>query len=522
MLEVFPGDAEFAHHGVERCAVESEAGRGSGDDAGGFTEDAEDVFAFDLFEGGAALGLRRGIADFADGSAEVGTDGEDDGAFDKVFEFADVAGPVPVDQSAQGFRGDLIDGAAHFLGVFAGEVAGEDGDVVGPVSERGRGDGEDFEAVVEITPEELVAHHFGEVPIGGGDEANVDGNGANAAEAFEGFLLQGAEELGLEIERDVADFVEEQGSAVGHFEAADFLGEGAGEGAAFVAEEFTFEKAGGDGGAVECNEREISAGAEAMDGAGDEFLAGAGFAEDENGGVCWGDDLDLLLDEAETDAVAYDFIKVSGDGGGIFDAFLAMPDAEVLDKRDPAEGAELDDGGGDEDGDADAILPDELFFVGGTGAKAKAFFVGQFIERSVLDRAEIGPGDVPGLDVFACIADDVEEGVVDIGDLVELAGDDAGDGGVGDLDDTAGPFAAELFVEVVALGEVANDAGEAAEYTTLVLEGHGDGIGPEEGGVRAAVEAFRAYVAGGGGAIEVSIETVGEPGFLLIEHGNVM
>ena len=44
----------------------------------------------------------------------------------------------------------------------------------------------------------------------------------------------------MEFERDIADFVEEQGAAVGHFETANFLGEGAGEGSAFVAKEFTF------------------------------------------------------------------------------------------------------------------------------------------------------------------------------------------------------------------------------------------------------------------------------------------
>lgn len=234
--------------------MEAQTRGGGGDDTVGFTENAEDVFPFDLFESGAALDFRRGIPYFADGGAEVGSDGEDDGPLDKVFQFADVAGPAPVDQGAHGFGWNLVDDAAHFFGVLAGEVTGEKRDVVGAIAKGRGGDGEDLEAVVEIAAEEFVAHHFGEVSIGGGDQTDIDGDGANATEAFERFFLEGTEKLGLEVERDVADFIEEEGAAVGHFEASDLLGKRAGEGATFVAEEFAFEETGGNGGAVECDE----------------------------------------------------------------------------------------------------------------------------------------------------------------------------------------------------------------------------------------------------------------------------
>jgi hypothetical protein len=54
--------------------------------------------------------------------------------------------------------------------------------------------------------------------------------GAGAAQALELLLLQDAQELGLEFERDVADLVEEDRAAVRQFEAAEALGDGAGEG----------------------------------------------------------------------------------------------------------------------------------------------------------------------------------------------------------------------------------------------------------------------------------------------------
>ena len=57
------------------------------------------------------------------------------------------------------------------------------------------------------------------------------------------------------------------------------MSDGAGEGAALVAEKFTFEQAAGDGGAVELDERAVLAAAAIVNGARDEFFAGAGLAE---------------------------------------------------------------------------------------------------------------------------------------------------------------------------------------------------------------------------------------------------
>ena len=62
-----------------------------------------------------------------------------------------------------------------------------------------------------------------------------------------------------------------------------------------MAEDFTFDERLGDGGAVYGDEGTGFAGAEVVEGAGDEFLAGAAFAGDEHGDVGGGD----LLDEAE-------------------------------------------------------------------------------------------------------------------------------------------------------------------------------------------------------------------------------
>jgi len=114
----------------------------------------------------------------------------------------------------------------------------------------------------------------------------------------------------LKFERKVANFVEEERAAVGELEAADFLADGAGEGAALVAEEFGFKKTAGDGGAIHFDEGAIAARTEIVNRAGEKFLAGSGFAEEEDGRTGRGSELHLGQGALERGALADDFLKI--------------------------------------------------------------------------------------------------------------------------------------------------------------------------------------------------------------------
>ena len=80
-------------------------------------------------------------------------------------------------------------------------------------------------------------------------------------------------------ERDVADFVEEQGAALGQLDLADGRLDRAGEGAALIAEQLGLEQVFGDRGAVDGDEFALGARALVVDRAGEQFLAGAAGAE---------------------------------------------------------------------------------------------------------------------------------------------------------------------------------------------------------------------------------------------------
>ena len=108
--------------------------------------------------------------------------------------------------------------------------------------------------------------------------------GLRAADAVDLAFLNGAQQLGLQARIHLADFVEQQRAAVGFFEFADAPGDGAGEGALLVAEQFGFEKVVRDRGAIDGDERLFGAVRLAVNVTRHHFLTGAGFAGDQDRG----------------------------------------------------------------------------------------------------------------------------------------------------------------------------------------------------------------------------------------------
>src|SRR5262249_26792882 len=84
---------------------------------------------------------------------------------------------------------------------------------------------------------------------------------------------------------ELADLVEEDGSARCLLEGAHTSRVGSGEAALLVPEELALEEGRGDGAAVDDHEGPAGARAELVDGLGGRALAGPGLAPEEDGGV---------------------------------------------------------------------------------------------------------------------------------------------------------------------------------------------------------------------------------------------
>jgi hypothetical protein len=117
-------------------------------------------------------------------------------------------------------------------------------------------------------------------------------------------ILQHAQQLDLHVVRHVADLVEKQGAAVGFLEAPRALDMGAGEAAFFMAEQFGFDEVAGNGAAIDGDAGGPGARAGGVDGARDHFLAAAGRAGDDHGGIGGADLRDLGAHFAHHRAVA--------------------------------------------------------------------------------------------------------------------------------------------------------------------------------------------------------------------------
>ena len=144
---------------------------------------------------------------------------------------------------------------------------------------------EDVQPVEQVLAQLALAHGLGRIDVGGGDDADVHGLLALAAERPERPFLQDAQQLGLRRRRHLRDLVEEQRAAVGQLERALPPRDRAGERALLVAEQLRLEQRVGNRRAVERHERLRRARAELVDGLRDQFLAGARLAADQHRGA---------------------------------------------------------------------------------------------------------------------------------------------------------------------------------------------------------------------------------------------
>ena len=115
----------------------------------------------------------------------------------------------------------------------------------------------DVEPKEEVAAEGAVLHRALEVDVSCRDQAERRLDRLVAADPLDFAFLNGAQQLGLQVEPQVADLVEKQRAAAGQLELADPLLYRAGEGSAFVAKERALDQVARNGGQIDGDERPI-------------------------------------------------------------------------------------------------------------------------------------------------------------------------------------------------------------------------------------------------------------------------
>ena len=150
------------------------------------------------------------------------------------------------------------------------------------------------EPVVQVGAEPAVRDLGRQIAVGRRHDPDVDPDRLVGAHALHLTLLQDAEELGLRVERQLADLVEEQRAAVGELELPGAVGDRTGERAADMAEQLALDDALGERRAVDLDQRCLATARAVVDRARCELLAHAGLAEDQHRELGGRDDVDLL------------------------------------------------------------------------------------------------------------------------------------------------------------------------------------------------------------------------------------
>src|SRR5262249_12362286 len=142
-------------------------------------------------------------------------------------------------------------------------------------------DAEDAESVIQVGPEFSLRRPGFQIAVGRRDQPHICADGLIATDALERLLMEHTQQLRLQGQRHVSDFVKKDRAAVALLELADTAPVGAGKRTFLVSEQFALQKVFRDCRAVKRQERPIGPGAVLVDGARDQFLSGAALSRDQ-------------------------------------------------------------------------------------------------------------------------------------------------------------------------------------------------------------------------------------------------
>ena len=242
------------------------------------------------------VGSLRLLADREEGRPNVpgvddGRGCPDSGPRQGVGQFSDISRPGVLQQQISGLDRELLRHPAGLpvaLGVDALQnVIDQQAEIARPLAERRQAQNADCQPMEQVLSKALLGDFVLQVPIGGGNDANVDGLGPCRAEPLDSPFLQAAQEFDLGGQGQLTDFVEEQAAGVSRFEIAGF-GLSAGERPFRAAKELGFHQLAWNCPAVDLNKRPWGSGAGGVNRSGKQLLAGSRLALDQDRNVVHG------------------------------------------------------------------------------------------------------------------------------------------------------------------------------------------------------------------------------------------
>src|SRR5712692_3667065 len=201
---------------------------------------------------------------------------------DQVLELPDVPRPPVFLQHRHRRFGHALNALPESRVVAAQKELRQLRNVLGAFTERRQLDGDDVDSIEQVFPEAALFHRLLEIDVRGGNQAELGFDRLRPADALDLAFLDRAQQLGLQIEPQIADLVEEQRAVRRQLELAQLLPVRAGERAALVSEQRALGELARDRREVHGDERRFRIARLPMDQPCEQLFSGAALAEDED------------------------------------------------------------------------------------------------------------------------------------------------------------------------------------------------------------------------------------------------
>jgi serine/threonine protein kinase len=248
---------------------------------------------------------------------------EQHGALDRCAQLPHVSGPVVPEQ--------LVDKLLRCTGEASEllvEHLDEQRDVVAALAQRWQAQRHHVEPVVEVGAEVSAVDGRAQILVSRRHHADVDADRIAATDALDHTLLDRAQEARLEIERQLADLVEEHGATGGALDRTDARGVRAGERALVVPEQLALDQRRRNRAAVDHDERRTRPSPSLVDCLGQQRLAGTGLALDQHRRVRTGNARQRLEHATHRDGATDRASEVVIRGQWLLDVIFAVLEAQ--------------------------------------------------------------------------------------------------------------------------------------------------------------------------------------------------
>lgn len=214
-------------------------------------------------------------------------------ALQEVLQFPNIPRPVVPPHAVEPLGWKSLRWQSASQGDFRQDMVRQDADVFRSILEWDRLEGNDIQPVEKVFAKTACLYQGLQIAICGGENANIDGDGSVSTDGGDAFVLKDTQQLGLKLQFQLTDLIEQDGPAIRGAKTADGIMGSPRERPFDMAENLARKEGAADCRAVDDHIRLRGTWAVQVDRSGSQFLPSARWPADEDRGRRRGDSQDF-------------------------------------------------------------------------------------------------------------------------------------------------------------------------------------------------------------------------------------